>query len=153
MIVVKIELWSAITHAATEIGRMYIANTRQGSVDRGDYDVAVCRRGSEGVPSGFALAETCAPKAARTGKVTDYPRQAYNVWRLITRACLAVFPEEIKTKPGKSFTPTITPEVMRGIAQVVIPFCDAIPKGTPMENIDPNVMALLEWINTSMADK
>ena len=86
MIVVKIELWGAVTGVRKEIGRMYITN-RGTSLDpkRGNYDVAVCRRGS-----------TDGRKPTRKGEVLDYPRLSYNVWRLITRALLSAFPEERK---------------------------------------------------------
>lgn len=82
MIVVRIELWSAITGQVTEIGRMHISNvggTRDGKL--GDYDVEVMRRGTK-------------DKVLRKGSVTQYPRLSYNVWRLICRALLSAFPEE-----------------------------------------------------------
>jgi hypothetical protein len=91
MITVKIELWPhGDEKRAQEIGRMYIANV--GGTDiRGDYDVAVCRRGTDKVP---APVDPGGPKATRSGHVKDYPRLAYNVWRLIARALLSAFPEE-----------------------------------------------------------
>lgn len=92
MIVVKIELWSAITHEATEIGRMYIANDGS-SADptRGDYIAGVCRRGSDAVPQPV---NPKGPKPTRSGAVKNYPRLSHNVWRLITRALKSAFPEE-----------------------------------------------------------
>ena len=91
MIVVKIELWPLGAESRKrEIGRMYIANVG-GDVERGDYQVAVCRRGSDAVPAPIL---PNGPKATRTGEVRDYPRLAYNVWRLITRALKSSFPEE-----------------------------------------------------------
>lgn len=89
MIVVKIELWSAVTGKVKEIGRMYIAN--DGSSDnpkRGDYKVKVCRKGSFDYPGWDDL------KTTREGRVENYPRLSYNVWRLVTRALKACFPEE-----------------------------------------------------------
>lgn len=86
MLVVKIELHSAITGKITEIGRTYIWN--DGTVarnDRGNYGVAVCKKGRFTWPLTNAL---------RTGAVKDYPRLSYNVWRLIIRALLSAFPEE-----------------------------------------------------------
>lgn len=92
MIVVKIELWSAVTGARSEIGRMYVANTGAGTdPNRGDYTAAVCRRGSDAVP---APLDPTGPKATRTGTVADYPRLSYNVWRLVLRALRSAFPEE-----------------------------------------------------------
>lgn len=76
--------------AVREIGRMYIANVGGTSI-RGDYEVAVCRRGSQAVPKPI---DPDGPKSTREGKVFGYPRLAYNVWRLIARALLVSFPEE-----------------------------------------------------------
>lgn len=81
-----------------EIGRMYIANVG-GSAVRGDYDAVVCRRGTSAVPSPL---NPGGPSPTRAGRVEDYPRLAYNMWRLIIRAALSCFPEERKraAKPG-----------------------------------------------------
>lgn len=95
MIVVKIELWPlGFEERAREIGRMYLANDATGDAERGNYDVAVCRRGTSEVPHPIDLS---GPTPTRAGRVEGYPRQAYNVWRLIARALLAGFPEE---RPG-----------------------------------------------------
>lgn len=84
MIVVKIELWPGGNPvSARELGRTYIDNVG-GSKDRGDYRVRVQRRGSS--PSEY--------KQTRMGKVKDYPRLSYNVWRLVIRALKSAFPEE-----------------------------------------------------------
>lgn len=77
----------------TEIGRMYIANTGDGTAQRGDYNVKVCRRGS------FEWKGRDAVKSTRTGSVKSYPRLSYNVWRLIARSILSAFPEE-RTHPS-----------------------------------------------------
>lgn len=93
MLVVKIEMWpGGDGRKAREIGRTYIAN-RGGTDERGDYEAAVCRRGTTQIPQDW----TCChldPKATRTGWVEDYPRLSYNVWRLIIRSLRACFPEE-----------------------------------------------------------
>lgn len=102
MIVVKLELWPCGDESrATEIGRTYIANDGTGTLERGDYKVAVCRRGTTDVPREVYPEDyplTDEPKATRSGSVKNYPRLAYNVWRLITRALLSAFPEEAKEK-------------------------------------------------------
>lgn len=90
MITVKIELWPHGDESKSrEIGRMYIANVtnpQEKDVENiGDYAVAVCRRGTTDLTKH-------AP--ARVGKVLDYPRLSYNVWRLISRAIRSAFPEE-----------------------------------------------------------
>ena len=103
MIVVRIELHGARGGKPREIGRMYIANhghrTAQTGGKRGDYLAAVCRRGTTEAPR--ELYENIPdpdvgllPKAQRTGKVLDFPRQSYSVWRLVLRCLRACFHEE-----------------------------------------------------------
>lgn len=92
MIVVKLELHSAIDGSVQEIGRMIVANdgTCQ-NPERGNYDVKVGRKR----PDGFSYLNHvvwCDP--LREGRVEDYPRLSYNVWRLISRAIRSAFPEE-----------------------------------------------------------
>jgi len=89
MLVVKVELWSAITGKNEEIGRMYLANDGTAlTPSRGNYDVKVCREGS------FKYAGWDKIKASRSARVEEYPRLGYNVWRLVTRALKAAFHEE-----------------------------------------------------------
>lgn len=84
MIVVKLELHSAITGEVSEIGRTVIYNTGEHTDPTlGNYGVAVCRRGS-----------TNWKKPQRSGTVSNYPRLSYNVWRLVARALRSAFPEE-----------------------------------------------------------
>jgi hypothetical protein len=81
MIVVKIELWPmGFESKKRELGRMHIIN-RGGTAKRGDYRVRVLRKGSKN-------------KVLRECKVENYPRQSYNIWRLICRALKGTFPEE-----------------------------------------------------------
>lgn len=96
MIVVTIELHSAIDGRREKLGEMLIANDgTSGDTQRGNYDVRVMRKGvwSNGLPGWDRVARS----VARFGKVTGYPRLSYNVWRLIARAVLSAFPEE---RPG-----------------------------------------------------
>jgi hypothetical protein len=80
MIVVKVELHSAITGHVTEIARMMIANIG-GSRTRGNYSIEVCRgRDRE------ALAKRI---VQRRGGVQNYPRLAVHVWHLVARALQA----------------------------------------------------------------
>lgn len=90
MIVVKVELHSAVTGKVTEIGRTIIANVG-GTLERGEYDVSVARKPMPGKP--FSNRDT-RDKPMRRGQVHDYPRLSYNVWRLVIRALLSAFPEE-----------------------------------------------------------
>ena len=80
MIIVRIELHSAVTGKVSEIGYMQIINDGTGKGARGNYDVNVMRRGSTAIQ--------------RTGRVDNYPRKSYNVWRLVLRALMSAFPEE-----------------------------------------------------------
>jgi hypothetical protein len=76
MLVVKIELHSAITGKITEIGRMHITNNGLGTHKRGEYDIEIFRKGST-------------TKVQRKGMVRDYPRQSYTVWELVRRGLTA----------------------------------------------------------------
>lgn len=91
MIVVKIEMWPKGDETKKrEIGRTYIFNAG-GSLRRGDYEVRVCRKNNFDT----TVRELHSGKGfTRTGRVEDYPRLSYNVWRLIARALKAAFPEE-----------------------------------------------------------
>lgn len=101
MLVLKLELWrQGDPNRAEEIGRAYIANVG-GDSERGEYQVAVCRRGTTGVPKEIYTASGADPEkvrgryvASRVGRVENYPRLSYNVWRLIIRGLRACFPEE-----------------------------------------------------------
>jgi hypothetical protein len=84
MIIVKIELHSAITGKVSEIGRMDIWNEGTGTEKRGNYGVGVHRRHGGRMGKAFQ----------RKGQVQDYPRLSYNIWRLVSRAIRSAFPEE-----------------------------------------------------------
>jgi len=81
MLVVRVELHSAITGKVTELARMDIANVG-GTAQRGDYYVSVMRGRSR-----EALAMR---KAHRNGQVKDYPRLRLHVWNLVFRALESV---------------------------------------------------------------
>lgn len=82
MIVIKVELWPwGFESRKRELGRMHITNDGSGTAKRGDYKVAVMRKGTTN-------------KVQREGEVKDYPRQSYTVWRLVQRALRSAFPEE-----------------------------------------------------------
>lgn len=70
---------------------MLIANDGTGSTERGSYNVKVLRKNA--LPTNPGTQWLKAP-VTRIGRVTNYPRQAYNVWRLIARALSSAFPEE-----------------------------------------------------------
>ncbi len=81
MIIVTIELQSAITNKRSKLGVMHICNDGTGTVKRGNYFAHIMRKGSWNKP-------------VRLGKVKDYPRASYSVWRLVMRALKDAFPEE-----------------------------------------------------------
>jgi len=87
MLVVKIELHSAITGKIKEIGRMIIANTG-GTADRGNYTAKVAKKERK------FRNQRVWDYPLRVGEVKDYPRLSYNVWRLVSRALRSAFPEE-----------------------------------------------------------
>lgn len=77
MIVIKVELHSAITHKVTELGRMVIHNIG-GTLLRGNYGVKVGRKGQDS----FQVLE----KPQRSGKVESHPRLSQSVWCLVAKA-------------------------------------------------------------------
>lgn len=79
MLVIRIELWGAITRKRTELGVISIANVG-GSNYRGNYRVEVHR----------SLERLLARKKPwRTGAVTDFPRRSLGAFDLLLRALLA----------------------------------------------------------------
>lgn len=78
MILVKIELHSAVTGKITPLGLMVISNDgTSANPKRGNYDVRLGRRGSLG---------EVFTKPQRTARVEKYPRAAFSVWVLVARA-------------------------------------------------------------------
>lgn len=96
MIIVTVQLASAVTGETTMLGRMAIDNQGD-SLDpkRGNYGVRVARKdlAVSGDPRMFDM-------PLRRATVLDYPRLSYNMWRLVLRALTAAFPEE-KAGRGK----------------------------------------------------
>lgn len=91
MIVVKVELWPyGHESEAKELSRMYIANTG-GTKDRGNYKVAVMRKGSVNPPwphSGH-LGEIAKP--IRSCDVENHPRLSAHVLVLVQTALNKMF--------------------------------------------------------------
>ncbi len=82
MLVVKVELHSAITGEVQELGRTVIWNDATGTKQLGNYRVAVCGEGS-----------TDYTQPQHAGWVTDYPRLTANIWNLVLRSLLSALPE------------------------------------------------------------
>jgi hypothetical protein len=87
VLVVKIELHSAITGQVKTIGEMVIANDGGGSRTKGDYDGWVMRqtRSMSSLYDRFRDVMQGKKKATRTGRVEDYPRLSITVWHLVAR--------------------------------------------------------------------
>ena len=75
MIVVRVELWSAVTGRKTELARMHICNDATGTARRRNY-VAQTFVGR----SAEALAKL---RVSRKGALRDWPSQDVHVWNLV----------------------------------------------------------------------
>lgn len=83
MLVVRIELHSAVTGLVTEIGQMRIGNDGTAVVrEYGNYNVVLCAVGKHATSN----------KRRRLGRVEGYPREAANIWELVRQAIEAVLP-------------------------------------------------------------
>lgn len=82
MIVVRVELHSAITGVKTELARMIISNDGTGSAECGDYDAATLR--------GRSAVQLDRLQVQRRGRVEAYPRLRLHVWYLVARALRAM---------------------------------------------------------------
>ena len=82
MLVVRVELHSAITGRVSEIARMNIANTGGGTGKNGDYRCETLR--------GRDKAVLDRRQVQREGKVLNYPRVSIHVWHLVARALVAM---------------------------------------------------------------
>ncbi|MGX0963183.1 hypothetical protein AB7M63_003632 [Bradyrhizobium japonicum] len=81
MIVVRVELHSAITRKVTEIARMRIRNAG-GTEDLGDYSAETLR--------GLSREQLDRGICQRGGSVANYPRLRIHVWHLVARALIAM---------------------------------------------------------------
>jgi hypothetical protein len=80
LIVVRVELWSAVTGKKTEIARLDISNIG-GSLHRGNYKMRVYRgRNKETLDAAMKK-----QKLTREAVTENYPRLTKHVWNLVTR--------------------------------------------------------------------
>lgn len=87
MIVVKVELWSAITGQKTELARMSLANvgvTPNGR--RGDYHVETYH-GRDAKALAEAMRER---RVTRSAEVKNHPRLSEHVWNLVAKGLNAM---------------------------------------------------------------
>ena len=82
MIVVRVELHSAITNKVTEIGRMVIVNDGTGDHHTGNYYGKAIMGKSD---HNFSREEIVRAPITRVGKVTGYKRQSLHVFNLVAR--------------------------------------------------------------------
>jgi hypothetical protein len=85
VIVVRVELWSAVTGQRTELARMRISNdgrTTTANSRFGDYLGETLRGRSEA-----ALDQG---QRQRSGRVVGYPRLSLHVWHLVARMLVAM---------------------------------------------------------------
>ncbi len=82
MIVIKVELHSAITGEVTELTRAIVANDGTGTADHGNYDVYIGRKGQTGNVGILR-------KPLRRGRIMGHPRLAQSVWSLVGKAVRA----------------------------------------------------------------
>lgn len=87
MLVVKVELHSAITGAVTEIARSVIYNDGGGSRDKGDYKALTIRgRSKEDFDKRMREAVYDGKNVTRSTEIKDYPRLRLHVWNLVAKA-------------------------------------------------------------------
>ena len=76
MIVVRVELWSAVTGKKTELARMRICNVG-GTVQKGNYEGhTFFGRSSDALDK---------ERVIRTGSIEAWPRLSQHVWNLVAR--------------------------------------------------------------------
>jgi hypothetical protein len=81
VIVVRVELHSAITGQVSEIAKMHICNIG-GTATKGDYHCETLR--------GRSKADLDRRTVQRSGSVRNYPRLAIHVWHLVARSLVAM---------------------------------------------------------------
>jgi len=86
MIVVRVELWSAITGKVTELARMTIANDGTGSDTKRNYDVAtMVGRTRDDLQRAMVNR-----RHTRTGRIEGHNSPAVHVWNLVGKALTAM---------------------------------------------------------------
>lgn len=84
MIVIRVELWSAINGQRTELARMVIDNIG-GTTNLGDYRCRTLRGRSE-ESLDRALRTMATTGTQREGRVLRHPRLREHVWNLVAKA-------------------------------------------------------------------
>lgn len=90
MIVVRVELWSAVSGQRSELARMYICN--EGGTDtKADYGVRTLR--------GRSTRDLDLHITQREAKVTGHARLYEHVWNLVAKALTAMAYGQPRKKP------------------------------------------------------
>jgi hypothetical protein len=77
MIVVRVELWSAIDGSRRELARMRISNDGTGTLRRSHYvGESLVGRSTGDLDKG---------RISKRGEVRDWPRNDFHVWNLVAR--------------------------------------------------------------------
>lgn len=86
MIVIRVELWSAITGEKTELARMVIDNVG-GTAYRGDYRCRSLRgRDEDALDRSMRTINTTQAGVQREGRVEGHARLREHVWNLVAKA-------------------------------------------------------------------
>lgn len=80
MIIIRVELWSAITGKRTELARMMIAN-EGGTKDLGDYSGRTYRGRDTAALDRSMKNDT----VTRRGEVKNHPRWKEHIWNLVAK--------------------------------------------------------------------
>lgn len=88
MLVIRVELWSAITGQKTEIARMVVDNIG-GTVQRGNYRCRTYRGRSEEALH-RAMTQGGAQNVTREARVTGHARLKEHVWHLVAKSLSAM---------------------------------------------------------------
>lgn len=86
MILVRVELWSALTGQKTTLALMSICNSgARGTGALGDYEAKTFRGRSEPDLAAALVNDT----VTRKGQVIGHPRKAEHIWNLVNKALTA----------------------------------------------------------------
>lgn len=77
MIVVRVELWSAVTGKKTELARMHICNDDTGTPALRNYDGTTFR--------GRSIEQLDRLAVSKRGRLTDFPSERLHIWNLVAR--------------------------------------------------------------------
>lgn len=89
MIVVRVDLWSAVNGRVTELARMAISNDGTGTDAACDYDGATLKgRSAEALNK--AMVRWGAADVTRRGRVTGHRRHDLHVWHLVGKTLAAM---------------------------------------------------------------